>query len=488
MFIKPTKTNRLFIFLAFFLLIAQTAPAQVSANKQIAAKTDEYMKASVKFDQFSGSILIARNGSPIVSRGYGMANYQLNAPNTPQTVFRIASLTKQFTALAVMQLQERGKLNVNDAICKHLEDCPSAWQSVTIRRLLTHTSGIPNFSSLPDWDDKLSIQPFTKTDFVKVFRDLPLLFAPGENFRYSNSGYYLLGLIIESASGETYQDFLKKNIFAPLGMKHTGLYEPRPLTPNLATGYYWSLNSYVNAPYHDSTGSFSNGGLISTTNDLLLWDQALYTEKLVSRKSLDEIFTPGKRNYGYGWIIEKRFNRNSMGHSGSFNGFSSFILRFPDERLTVVVLSNSDEASATKVANNLAAIVFGEKYALPLPKISDVLAAKIVEKDIESALRLYQELKKTAAERYDFREQWLDSLGWDLVENKRLADALEIFKLAVQEFPKSPNAYDSLGEIYLIQKNYDSALANFKKFLELDAQNSHAQEMVKKVEDILKNK
>lgn len=486
MFINFNKFIRLTILSALCLFIFQSAPAQTPTSKQLSAKIEEYLKAAVKFDQFSGSVLIARNGLPVVSRGYGMANYELNVPNTPKTVFRIASLTKQFTALAVMQLQERRKLNVNDAICKYLENCPAAWQPITIRQLLTHTSGIQNFSSLDDWDEKLSIQPFTQIEFVKVFRDLPLQFEPGEKYKYSNSGYYLLGLIIEKASGKSYGDFLSENIFAPLGMKNTKLNNPRLLTPNLATGYYWSLNSFVNAPYHNSTSSYASGGLVSTTEDLLLWDKALYTEKLVSRKSLNEIFTAHKNNYAYGWIIEKKFNRNSMGHSGSFNGFSSFILRFTDEKLTVIVLSNSDETSATKVANNLAAIIFGENYKLPIPRISDVLAAKLVEEGIESALQIFRELKKTQPGKYDFREQILDDLGWDLIENRRITDAIEIFKLNIENFPNSANAFDSLGEAYLLNKNFDLALVNFRKFLELAPQESHAQEMVKKVEEIIK--
>jgi CubicO group peptidase (beta-lactamase class C family) len=485
MFIKLFRKERLIVLFVCFLFIEKAVAAQIPSDKEISVKADEYMQASTKFDQFSGSILIARNGLPILSKGYGMANYQLNAPNTPKTVFKIASLTKQFTAMAIMQLQERGKLSVNDKICLYLEDCPTAWQPITIRQMLTHTSGIPNFSSLPNWDDTLSIQPYEKKEFVKVFRDLPLLFAPGENYKYSNSAYYLLGLIIEKVSGDNYEDFLKKNIFAPLGMTNTGIYKPRPLTPNLATGYYWSLNSFVNAPYHDPTSSYSNGGLVSTTADLLLWDQALYTEKLVSKKSLNEIFTPVKRDYGYGWIIEKKINRNSVGHSGSFNGFSSFILRFPEDNVTVIILSNSDEVSATKTANNLAAIAFGEKHTLPLPKISDVTAAVILEKGIESALANYRKLKKTQADKYDFREQWLDSLGWDLAENNKIGDAIEIFKLVVQEFPKSANAYDSLGEAYLVSKDYELSLTNFKKFLELEPESEHAKEMIKKVETLL---
>lgn len=492
------KLRIFIVFLLFVSLPVQASSAPITSSKQIAAKADEYLKASVKFDQFSGSVLVAKNGVPIFSRGYGQANIELNVPNTPNTVFKIASLTKQFTALAVMQLQERGKLNVNDAICRYLDDCPAAWQPITIRQLLTHTSGIPNFSSLPDWDEKLSIQPYEKLAFVKLFRDLPLQFAPGENYRYSNSAYYLLGLIIEKASGRSYQEFLRANIFAPLGMKNTNFDNPYRLTPNLAKGYYWYLNSFVNAPYHTLSSSYSNGGLVSTTGDLLLWDQALYTDKLVSRQSLDEIFTPVKRNYGYGWIVEKKLDRKSMGHAGSFNGFSSFILRFPDEKITVIVLSNSDEASATKIANNLSAIVFGEKYTLPLPKISDVLGAKIAQNGVESALPIYRELKKTRADKYDFREHLLDELGWDLIELNEMGwdllksngvkDAIEIFKLNLENYPNSPNAYDSLGEAYLLDKNHELALINFRKFLELAPQNEHAKEMVKKVEELLKNK
>lgn len=484
--INITRSNRFLILLAFCLFIVQFTTAQIPTDKQIVGKVDEYVRAAGKFDQFSGSILIARNGSPIVNKGFGMANYELNVPNSPKTVFLIASLTKQFTSMAIMQLQERGKLNVNDAICKFLEDCPPAWQSITIRQLLTHTSGIPNFSSLPDWDEKISIQPFTRTEFVKVFRDLPLLFLPGEDFKYSNSGYYLLGLIIEKTSGKSYQEFLRENIFVPLGMKNTALYNPRPLTPNLATGYYWSLNSYINATYQNTASYYASGGLISTTEDLLLWDQALYTEKLVSSKSLGEIFTPFKNNYAFGWIIGKKFERQTTVHSGSNKGFSSFIMRFPDEKVTIIILSNSDETSATKVANNLAAIVFGETYKLPIPQIKNIIADTIIKKDSESAIRYYRELKQTKPNDYDFSENMLDDLGWDLIENQRIREAIEIFKLNVENFPKSPNAYDSLGEAYLLDKNYDLALTNFKKFLELDAQNDHAREMIEKIGELLK--
>lgn len=479
------RTHVLILF-ALLLFTVQFAAAQAPAAKQFAARVDEYIKAAASFDQFSGSVLIARSGTPVFSKGYGMANYELNVANTPRTVFRIASLTKQFTGVAIMQLQERGKLNVNDVICKYVEDCPAAWQPITIRQLLTHTSGIPNYSSLPDWDEKLSFQPYTQAEFMKLFRDLPLQFAPGENHKYSNSGYYLLGLIIEKVSGRSYAEFVKENIFVPLGMKNTGLYDWRPLTPNMATGYYWSLNSYVNAPYYGMASTNAEGGMISTTGDLLLWDQALYTEKLASNGSLKEIFTPYKNDYAYGWRIGKKFEKPIIHHSGSINGYSSYIMRFPAERATIIILSNSDETSATKVANDLAAIVFGETYKLPVPQIKNVIADAIIKKDLGSAIRYYRELKKTKPDAYDFRESMLDDLGWDLIENKRPQDAIEIFKLNIEYFPKSGGAYDSLGEVYFLEKNYDLALASFKKFQELDPPNDHAKEMIGKIEEAMK--
>ena len=172
-------TNRFVALIALCLSSVQFALAQTPTAQQIAAKIDEYMNAAVQINRFSGSILVARDGQPIVSKGYGMANYELDVPNTPQTVFRLGSLTKQFTATAIMMLQERGKLNVNDSICKFLSDCPAAWQPITIRNLLTHTSGIPNYTALPDYEKTQSL-PVTQARLIARLKDKPLEFAPGE--------------------------------------------------------------------------------------------------------------------------------------------------------------------------------------------------------------------------------------------------------------------------------------------------------------------
>jgi CubicO group peptidase (beta-lactamase class C family) len=493
MHVNFIRSYRFFILLALSLLCVQVSAAQTPGAKRLAAKVDEYMNAAVKFEKFSGRILIARDGLPLVTRSYGMANYELKAPTTPKTVFQIGSVSKQFTAMAIMQLKERGKLQVNDSICKYLEDCPAAWQPITIHQLLTHTSGIRGFSTLPDWDERISVSSYTRTGFVKEFRDLPLQFVPGEKYTYSNSGYYLLGLIIERTSGKSYGEFLSENIFVPLGMKSSKYNEHPTLVPNRATGYYWELDSFISAPNENLALSFASSGIYTTVEDLLRWDKALYTEKLVSRKSLNEIFTPFTKgapegdqySYGYGWNLGKKFDRQSISHSGRHNGFKAYIIRFPSERVTVLVQGNSDRANATRTGTNLAAMVFGAPYTAPVEQSSDMLLAAIAEKGIDAAVRQYHELKRLQPEKYNFNEpeRTLNVIGYGLIRQRKVKEAIGVFKLNVELYPKSGNPYDSLGEAYLLNGNKELAIENYKKSLELDPQNTNAVEMLKKLQE-----
>ena len=383
---RLNTVSRLAAWIGLCLLVAssvsaQNAPASPPTDQQITAKAEEYVNAAVKVDGFGGSILIARNGKPVISKGYGMANIELNVLNTPQTVFRLGSVTKQFTAMVIMMLQERGKLSVSDPICKYLPDCPAAWKPITVKNLLTHTSGIPNYTSFPGFA-KTAVLPTLPAEMIGQLKDRPLEFAPGEKFAYSNSGYYVLGEIIERASGKTYAEFLQENIFAPLGMKQTGYDNPLEIIRNRAAGYQRQGGEIINAAYMDMTIPFAAGALYSTTGDLLIWDQALYTEKLVSRKSLDEIFTPfkGESGYGYGWSIGKTFDRRVIAHGGGIYGFATQITRFPEDRVTVIVLSNIQAAPAGKIANDLSAIVFGASYEIPKERKEIAVEPKILEK------------------------------------------------------------------------------------------------------------
>lgn len=377
------KLNRYAGAAALCLLIFHVAPAQTASgptNEQIVAKADEYMKAAVNIDRFNGSILVARDGSPVVSKGYGMANIEWDIPNSSQTAFRLGSITKQFTATAIMMLQERGKLNVADPVCKYVTDCPAAWQPITIRHLLTHTAGIPNYTAFPGLMQKKAVLPISVNDLMGEYKVKTLDFAPGEKMSYSNSGYHLLGAIIERASGKPYADFLQENIFTPLALKQTGYDTHRSIIKNRAAGYARDGDALVNAAYLDMLIPYAAGSLYSTTEDLLKWEQSLYTDKLLTRKSFDEMFTPFKNGYGYGWGVGKRLDRQTISHGGGIFGFSTYITRFPAERVTVIVLSNVQGTSTEKVAGALSAIVFGAPYKIPVERKAIAVASSTLDK------------------------------------------------------------------------------------------------------------
>lgn len=358
--------------------------------QQLAAKMDAYLKVLVKEELFSGSVLVTREGRPILHKGYGMASYELGVPNTPRTAFRIASLTKAFTAAAVMKLQEQGKLRITEPISKYLENCPASWEPIQIRHLLTNTSGIPNNVNFPDYKAASAV-PTTDEAIVARFRNLPLEFAPGSKYNYSNSGYHLLGMIITGVSGKPYAEFLQESIFTPLGMRNTTVDLGKRILPNQATGYTQENGELIHADLQDIAQIQAEGGISSTTGDMALWDQALYTEKLLSRQSLNEIFTPLQATYGYGWNITRLFDHKEIKHTGRNFGFTSHIKRFPDEKVMVTVLSNNQMQDAEQIATDLAAIVFNAPYRMP--RVSKSLApieqARFVGKYIESPQSLF---------------------------------------------------------------------------------------------------
>lgn len=358
----PAKT--VILLTAAFLFLVLPVEAQNLSPKQLSSRIEEYMRAAAREEHFSGSILVAKNGKPVLSNAYGMANYELNVPNRPDTIFRLGSITKQFTATAIMQLQEKGRLSVNDSICKYLENCPSKWEAITIRNMLTHTSGIPDYTSQPDFKKSAS-QPLTNAELIARFKDMPLEFAPGERYRYSNTAYNLLGAIIEKISAKTYADYLQENIFSPLGMKNTGYDVSGRVIKNRAAGYLIGDGSINNADFLDMSIPYSAGALYSTTGDLLKWDQAIETGKILSPRSLSEMFTPFKKDYGYGFGITEYFGHKEIYHGGGIFGFATQLTRFPDDKVTIIVLSNNQRAAAGKIANSLAAIIFGKPYVVP---------------------------------------------------------------------------------------------------------------------------
>jgi CubicO group peptidase (beta-lactamase class C family) len=386
--IKKQKSI-IFIFILLYVFIFSIA----CIAQDIESKVDEYVNAYMKMGRFSGSIFIAQNGNVLVSKGYGMANYEHDVPNTPQTKFRLGSITKQFTSMAIMQLQEKGMLNVDDAVSKYIPDYSETGKKITIYHLLTHTSGIPNFTSFPDYVTTMMI-PSPVEKIVERFKDKPLEFEPGEKFSYSNSGYVLLGYIIEKVTGASYEKYIQENIFQPLNMKDTGYDHYTTLLKHRAAGYDLTDDGPANADYIDMTIPHAAGALYSTVEDLYTWDRALYTEKLVSKSSLNKIFTPFKNNYGYGWGITTLFNRTCTRHGGGINGFRSDIIRFVDDDACVIVLSNIDSAPVNRIGTDLAAILFGEKYELPREKKAisvepEILDTYVGEYEVSPEFHIY---------------------------------------------------------------------------------------------------
>ena len=352
---------------ASFCLFAAAAQAQATAadTKQPDAKRiEQIIQDSVKEQHFMGAVLIDRDGKVILNKGYGSADLEWNIPNAPDTKFRLGSITKQFTAAGILLLEERGKLKVDDPISKYMPNAPAAWKSITFFHLLTHTSGIPSFTSFPDYST-LQSQPVTPEQLVARFRDKPLDFQPGEKWSYSNSGYALLGYLLEKISGEKYCDFLQQNIFTPLAMHDTGCDRNSMILPRRASGYSPGPHGLENAGYIDMTVPFSAGELYSTTGDMLRWQQGLFGGELLTPASLKKMTTPYKENYGFGLEIQTIHGHERISHNGGINGFNTAAAWYPQEKLSIIVLSNVNGNAPDEISDRLASVMHNEPVVLP---------------------------------------------------------------------------------------------------------------------------
>jgi len=327
-------------------------------------RMEQVVRSYVDAKQFMGSVLVDRDGKALLSKGYGSANLEWDVPNSPSTKFRLGSITKQFTAACILLLEERGKLKVEDPVKKYMPDAPAAWDKVTIFNLLTHTSGIPSFTGFPDYHSTEAIAT-TPELLVARFRDKPLEFQPGEKWNYSNSGYVLLGYLIEKISQQSYRQFVQENIFNPLGMKDSGYDSNSEIILHRASGYTPSPKGMTNADYIDMTIPFSAGALYSTTEDLLRWEQGLMGGKVLSPSSLQKMTTPFKNNYAFGLGVHTASGHKLMDHGGGIEGFNTFLAYYPEDKLTVVVLANLNGEAPEAIASRLAAVAHGENVVSP---------------------------------------------------------------------------------------------------------------------------
>lgn len=346
---------------------------------------DAVVQAQAAGERFMGSVLVARDGAVVFEKSYGSANVEWGIPNAPDTKFRIGSLTKQFTAAAILLLEERGKLKVEDPITPLIPSAPESWKSITIHHLLNHTSGLRDFTSLPEhrvWQRS----PETPEQIVRHFRDLPLEFEPGEKFKYSNSGYILLAFILERVSGQSYEAFLRDNIFVPLALKDSGYDSNTTLLPKRAAGYQPGPGGLANAPYVDMRLPYGAGALYSTTHDLLRWTTALFDGRLLSPAGLKKMITPERNDNAYGLVVGAMNGRTAIRHGGAIEGFSSHLRYYPESKTTVVVLANVYGAPAAELASQLAALAFGETVTLP----GDRQEAKVPAATLQRYTGVYQ--------------------------------------------------------------------------------------------------
>jgi D-alanyl-D-alanine carboxypeptidase len=326
-----------------------------------ADEVDDYLQSQMQAHRIPGlTIEVLREGKAIKTAAYGLANIELNVPAKPETVFEIGSLTKQFTAASILLLAQEGRLSVDDKISAHLKDTPSAWTNVTIRHLLTHTSGIKSYTGL---DGFQLWRHLTQAQFIQRIGQERMEFQPGDSWKYCNTGYSLLGYIIENVSGKGYWEFLGERIFQPLGMLATTNRLPSLIIPNRAAGYEQTNHMWINRDY-DLTDVFAAGAIASTVGDLAKWSAALDSDRLLAATSKDQMWMPVKlnngttKNYGFGWYVDRLEGQKNIGHSGSTSGFSASIQRFPDHRLAVIILTSTDEQIATTLAKKVATLFF----------------------------------------------------------------------------------------------------------------------------------
>lgn len=335
--------------------------AMQSVSAQIPkAEIDSLLQTLFKPDGPGGVFLVAKDGNPLYSKAFGMANLELNVPMKPNNVFQIGSMTKQFTAVAIMMLEEQGKLNVSDAISKYIPDYPNG-SNISIHHLLTHTSGIKDFTKMKSIMT-IAKKDLTPKELVDFFKDEPVDFEPGEQFSYNNSGYVVLGYIIELVSGSTYEDFIETNIFEKLGMADSRYASDRDIVKHRAYGYH-NRGEYTNKMYVSLSIPYASGSLMSTVEDMLKWQEAITNNVLVSQGTINRMFTKYTLNngtpftYGYGWHLKDIDGEPTREHGGSVFGFKSMGVYVPGLDIYVIGFSNCDCNSPTKVTRDIASIV-----------------------------------------------------------------------------------------------------------------------------------
>ncbi|MGH9873835.1 MAG: serine hydrolase [Pyrinomonadaceae bacterium] len=429
--------------------------------------------------QFNGSIIVSVGGKAIYRKAFGEADFQSHRKFMPETISNLGSVAKQFTAMTILMLAERHKINYDDPVSKYIPELRNTLPGMTLRQLLNHTSGIPDVGDLgidhPRLTNDEVLQRLSQPNF--------LVSKPGEKYRYSNTNYVLLAIVVERVSGRPFAGFLADKILKPLGMRNTFIYDGSPHNmESLARAY----DQFGNNAADDAllTGS---GGMYSNVDDLLKWDHALYTEKLARQSTLAEAFTPGQvkegtSTYGFGWNISYQDGDKFVWHQGATGGYRALIARRLAEKITVIILTNKGNSKRLEINGAILNIVHGKPYVLPKRSIAEAMYETIGKQGIQVAIKTYESLRAANDVTFDFSEPELNSLAYQLLYgNRKTSEAIEIFKLNTVAYPQSSNTFDSLAEAYQVSGNKELAIKNYQKAVELDPTNLHAVDMLKKL-------
>lgn len=479
----------------FFLvsLFTITQAYSQSPVMQQAARIDSLLQQYASLDQFSGSILVARKDTVILAKGYGLANREWNIPAQASTRFRIASLTKQFTGMLIMQLKQAGKLDLQSPVSKYLPWYPRRiGDRVTIHQLLTHTAGIPNFTNRPDFFSTTARQEFSTRDFVLKYCTDSLESRPGTRFNYSNTGYYILGAVIEEITHKSFAEVLKEQILDVAGMTDSGVDVPDNIIADRASGYEQPYGVWQNARFINTASTIGAAGdMYSTVQDLYRWNRALYGDKLLNEANKKILFTPALNDYAYGiGVVKIRIGGEKdsvvlMAHTGGINGFRAKILRIPDTEEVIIALSNTSDdfstADISAITLNMLLALHDQPYTAPATHIVTETGKKLLTGSVGEAISFYQQAKNNPVYDTSHAMVRLESLGRYLSDIGRRKDGIAILKFNTELFPGSAQAHDSYADELEEDNQLREAVIHYRKTLLLDPTNQHARRALQRL-------
>lgn len=481
----PSQSRFLPVPFHFVAALCLVACGAGNSPASIEIELDRLLSSCNGNGLFHGSVLVAKGGRVAYEKSFGTVNHDSEERITPDHAFRLASVGKGFTAMAVMILEEDGKLSYEDDVKKHLPGFP--YDGVTIRHILNHTSGLPDYVKLMDqhWDIEHKNTPermvATSGDALAKFIEHrpPVLFEPGERYKYSNTGYIMLGLVVESASGARFAEFLKERIFEPIEMTRTLLYSPIEDPPIGSRVFGFEITpdgcEAVATDHHYLNGMYGDGEIYSIPSDMFRWDQALYSEKLVSRETIDAAFSPAilndgsTSNYGFGWGISvDEEGRKVVSHSGGWVGFKTQIVREIEERNLTVILSTGSHARFWDLRLAVADVVNEREYEIPAMPVSWIVGRAVRAGGVDAAVERYRELTASIPEPGNYYEYRLYGLGRFYLEKRDFEKAIAVLQLDVQSYPDSARVHNALGVAYMRAEMPEFAEKSFRRSLSLD--------------------